>query len=100
MKDFNKRLEKVVREQITSLKIERQSLEEHKRFRNIPFDVKQTYYKGYDYLMDCLYEMLFTLMDDGVVTLEEYNDTLTVSNALAEYLITILNSYGIKYTNI
>ena len=44
--------------------------------------------------------MLFTLMDDGVVTLEEYNDTLTVSNALAEYLITILNSYGIKYTNI
>ncbi len=95
--DFNKIMEGVIREHIKSLSEERQSLEENKKFRRVPYDVKEPYYKGYDNLMDALYDVLFDLNRGSNISFDEYNDLILASDALSEYLIKVLKSYGIKY---
>ncbi|MBQ2408107.1 MAG: hypothetical protein II309_01625 [Bacilli bacterium] len=95
--DFNKMMESVIREHIKNLSEERQSLEENKSFRRVPYDVKEPYYKSYDNLMGTLYDILFDLNRGGNISFDEYNDLISSSDALSEYLIKILKSYGIKY---
>ena len=47
--------------------------------------------------MDGLYEVLNDITRGTDVTIEEYQDILDIISAVEDYLINILDSYGIKY---
>ena len=95
--DYNKILKKLVKEQIDILSNQKNTLEINKDFRKIPLSLKETYYYGYGVAMDGLYDVLNDVEKGKYVSFESYQNTLDIVTTVEEYLMNMLDSYGIKY---
>jgi hypothetical protein len=95
--DYNKILKKLIREQINTLDNQRYALEINKDFRKIPLSLKETYYYGYGVAMDSLYEILNDAEKGSYVSFEDYQNVSEIVSTIEEYLISVLDAYGIKY---
>ena len=95
--DYNKMLKKLTKEQINSLSNQKYALEIDKDFRKIPLTLKESYYYGYSIAMDSLYEILNDLQKGSHVSFEDYQNVSEIVSTVEEYLMNVLDAYGIKY---
>ncbi len=95
--DYNKILKKLTKEQISTLSSQKYALEIDKNFRKIPLTLKESYYYGYGVAMDSLYEILNDLQKGNHVSFEDYQNVSDMVSTVEEYLMSILDAYGIKY---
>ncbi len=95
--NYNEILKKLVKEQIGILKNQKRALEINKDFRKIPLCLKESYYYGYRTAMDSLYDILNDTTVGSHVSFEEYQNVLEMVSIVEDYLINILDNYGIRY---